>query len=215
MLLLAADDGYWIWLERASWVTVSASLIIGLLAVSYQIRQIRFDQNRWAESQRRLADQLAKAPKILIGFRADDTLLPAKDHLTKDTAITATWPASGNLSRPVLITVWLVNAGDRSAKDLDFELRFGRNVKRAGSDKSEDYVTGVRSDGTVLHYEEGMRINPTVAYPINTRLRIPKETAEIRITAKGTMDDYPMIRQELAVRVEYRGTATPEAAPAS
>jgi len=208
MLLIAADDGYWVWVERASWIMVSISLVVGLFAVAYQVRQLRFDQRRWTEAQERLAAQLAKAPRIVVGFVADDTVRPIWDHFTKITALTATWPVDQDLSNPVEVRIYVCNAGERSAKDAAFELCFGGGVHRAGSNDSEDGVTSVMSDGRVVHFEAEIRLNPYQFQPLITKLKVPKSTPEIPVTVKASMDDYPNIREDLIVRVEYRGTTS-------
>jgi hypothetical protein len=211
MLLVSADDGYWLLVERASWITVTVSLLVGLLAVAYQVRQLRLDQVRWSSQQERIAAELAKAPDLRFGFVPDEAAIVAapkiSDLFVNDIALAATWPEGEDLSNPIEITVYMVNRGERSAKDMDLEIRFTKGPVRAFHTEDEDGITGLRPDGSLRRYVADFRLNPTGWWRFVFRVKVPKSITQTKITFVGVMENYPRFTGELTVRVEYRGVA--------
>jgi hypothetical protein len=212
MFLAAADEGYWVWVERASWVTVTVSLLVGLLAVAYQVRQLRLEQAQWSTQQAQLASELAKAPKLGVGYLADETVLVTKglrlsEAVNKDFSLAATWPDSQDLSNPIEIPIYLFNEGDRSAKELDFEIRFSTGPVRGGTTETEDGITDINPDGSLRYYEKGLRLNPSSWLRFDFFVKVPRSLTEAKITLVGVMENYPNFADHLTIRFEYRGTS--------
>jgi hypothetical protein len=132
---LAID--WWRVSERGSWLAVILATVFGLI----QLNLLRKDQKR-------IAKDLARRPKLELGFFPVESIGNANKPSPRVT-IKPTWKTGQEVSDPVTITFACCNNGDRTARELLYNISVQEGFKMTSHSGSVGRV--VRSPMTGLN----------------------------------------------------------------
>ena len=200
-------DAFWTWVERISWWTAIVGFpvgIAGLFLAYWQLILLRRDQ-------RRIADELAKAPRLEVGF---DTAEPPEVRTQvedEELVVTVRQPnlvdtidvepvPGGDDTVTIDVRVETHNAGDRTAHNLLWNyslLPLGVEAATAGT----KWLGRRDTDGPFRLITTSDRLHPDVVEPHGMRLQIPTGIPKVFIHYSARCDELPAKRGLLVVRI--------------
>ena len=103
--------------ERGSWVAAIVATVAAVVGIPFAYIQLRLLRG----DQKRIADDLARAPKLAVGFlpiRKDGKANVPSESLT----IKPTWQRGQALSEPIFVYLLCCNNGERTARELLYNI---------------------------------------------------------------------------------------------
>jgi hypothetical protein len=129
---MAAPDA-WGWVERISWAVAIPGLPTGLIGLWFV----------WRE-QRRIAKDLARRPKLQVGFLSAERKGPGNPIIPVETIeVEPTWRPGHEKSEPVTVNIACYNGGDRSARDVLFNIQVQAGFEMIATKPSQEEHVGV------------------------------------------------------------------------
>jgi len=108
---------WWQLVERGSWVAAIVATVAAVVGIPFAYIQLRLLRG----DQKRIADDLARAPKLAVGFlpiRKDGKANVPSESLT----IKPTWQRGQALSEPIFVYLLCCNNGERTARELLYNI---------------------------------------------------------------------------------------------
>lgn len=126
-MILAATNAqlldWWQLIERGSWIAAIVATFAAVVAIPFAYIQLRLLRR----DQKRIADDLARIPKLAVGF------LPRKEGKANIPAesltIQPTWSPENEMSEPVYVYFFCCNNGNRTARELLYNIAVQEGFK--------------------------------------------------------------------------------------
>jgi hypothetical protein len=195
---MLADPSWWgwAWIERASWIIAVAVGFVGLPATLVQLHALRAEQLR-------LRQELTAKPILQAGFGVG--IEPVESLRLDPHGVFL------GLSEWVPFDIYIVNTGEKSARDILLNVLFDSQIESEHAKPSVRSIDGVYFDpdqrsGTSVIIRHIPYIHPHDPNLVELKWRFPFRPAEYDVLIEASAADV----ETLSVSLKLRVTTDPE-----
>jgi hypothetical protein len=186
-------------IERASWVAALVATLAALVGIPFAYIQLRLLRG----DQKRIADDLARTPKLVLGFlpvRKDGKANIPSESLT----IKPTWQRGEALSEPVFVYLICCNNGDRTARELLYNIAVqeGFEMRALAGGSGEGKIQKNPISGLDFWTLKDAFIHPYDMASFEATIAVQRGRRDVRYPIEVS-HDYGSITTELVITVSY------------